>query len=246
MPLRSFFFWFVTLVSLTACTNDDATQKKFQGDMVLALSWQPAFCETRPRLRECRSQKPGRYDVNNFSLHGLWPQPGSNVYCDVNRRVIETDKRRRWKKLKGLGLSDSLKTKLWKIMPGARSFLHRHEWIKHGTCYSDTPETYYLDSVFLTDTINRSPVRDLFARNIGKRINNTQIRTAFEQTFGQGAGQRVRVACKRDGNRTLITEITIGLSGLIHQQADLAQLIQNAPATKKGCIAGFVDPVGFQ
>ena len=57
---------------LSACLYEEAEPWKFDGDMVLAVSWQPGFCETRPRLPECRSQKKSRYDATHFALHGLW------------------------------------------------------------------------------------------------------------------------------------------------------------------------------
>ena len=135
---------------------------------------------------------------------------------------------------------------LWRIMPGSRSFLHRHEWIKHGTCYSRTPERYYRDSVKLMQAINASPVRDLFARNIGRRLTNRQIRDAFDEAFGHGAGRRVRVSCKRDGRRELIVEITLGLAGDIGDEVDIGRLIAASPPTGSGCPAGIVDPAGFQ
>ncbi len=216
------------------------------GPMVLAMSWQPAFCERAKRRPECRTQKNGRYDTSHFSLHGLWPQPGNRIYCAVDDRLIKTDKRRRWRNLPPLGLSQEMRKALWRIMPGSRSFLHRHEWIKHGTCYSRTAERYYRDSVSLMDAINRSEVRDLFARNIGRRLTNRQIRTAFDKAFGRGAGKRVRVSCKRDGRRELIVEITLGLSGEIGENPDISELISASPQTKPGCPAGIVDPAGFQ
>jgi ribonuclease T2 len=37
----------------------------------LAISWQPAFCETLPRRRECREQTHDRFDASHFFLHGL-------------------------------------------------------------------------------------------------------------------------------------------------------------------------------
>ena len=241
-----FFYCLAGFSVLSACNSEEIRSSKYQGNMVLALSWQTAFCETRPRLPECRSQTKGRFDADHFSLHGLWPQPGSNIYCDVSQQVINTDKQRRWRKLQGLGLSESLKKRLWKIMPGARSFLHRHEWVKHGTCYSNDPESYFEDSLFVTEAINQSPVRDLFAQNIDRKINAVQIRAAFDKAFGKGAGDRVRVSCKRDGGRVLITEITIGLSGLITPEANVGDLIRQSPTTKRGCIAGIVDRAGFQ
>jgi len=214
--------------------------------MVLAISWQPAFCERARRRPECRSQKNGRYDTSHFSLHGLWPQPGSRSYCNVDDQLIATDKKRRWRDLPALGLSQEMRKALWRIMPGSQSFLHRHEWIKHGTCYSAKPERYYRDSVKLMEVINTSPVRDLFARNIGRELTNRQIRNAFDEAFGRGAGKRVRVSCKRDGKRELIVEITLGLSGSITDGADIGKLITASRPTKPGCPAGIVDPAGFQ
>lgn len=131
-------------------------------------------------------------------------------------------------------------------MPGSRSFLHRHEWIKHGTCYSAKPDRYYRDSLKLMEAINASAVRDLFAENIGRKLTNQQIRQAFDEAFGRGAGQKIRVSCKRDGGRGLIVEITIGLDGAIAGESDIAKLIAASPPTEPGCPAGIVDPAGYQ
>ncbi len=233
----------LTATIVSACQNEQSTSP-FNGPMVLAISWQPAFCERAKRRPECKAVKPDRYDNTNFALHGLWPQPGSNIYCGVSENDKATDKKRRWKQLAGLGLSDELKQKLWKMMPGAQSYLHRHEWVKHGTCYSNSPETYYQDSVKLLSEINASEVRELFSRSIGKRLSSAQIRSAFDRSFGKGAGKRVRISCKRDGNRTLITELTVGLNG--SAQDKISELIAASPQTKKGCPGGIVDRIGLQ
>lgn len=154
--------------------------------MVLAISCQPAFCEREKRRPGCSSQKNGRYDTSHFLLHGLWPQPGGRLYCNVDGRLIATDKKRRWRDLSALSLSQEMRKALWRIMPGSQSFLHRHEWIKHGTCYSAQPERYYRDSVRLMEAINASAVRDLIAGNIGRRLTNRQIRDVFDKVFGRG------------------------------------------------------------
>lgn len=241
-------------VLMSGCEGEANSAGKHTGDMVLALSWQPGFCETRPRLRECRSQKPGRFDTTHFSLHGLWPQPGSNSYCGVSETEVSRDKSRQWKALEALGLSDKIKQRLWTIMPGARSYLHRHEWVKHGTCYSKDANTYYADSIALMDAINASSVQDLFERSIGRTLTNRQIRRAFDEAFGAGVGARVRVACKRDFRRSggrkkeriIVTELTLGLSGEIKEKPDIARLALASPETDPGCPAGIVDPVGLQ
>ena len=238
--------WTVGCLALASCQGSETESQKYVGDMVLALSWQPGFCETRPRLRECKSQTAQRFDASHFSLHGLWPQPRNKAYCGVPEAEVQRDKSSRWKSLAVLGLSDTIKKQLWTIMPGSRSFLHRHEWVKHGTCYSQTPETYYADSIVLVDAINASPIQKLFEDNIGRKLTNRQISTAFDNAFGQGVGARVRVACKRDGKRTVITEITIGLSGQITGQPDITRLALASPKTKAGCPVGIVDAAGFQ
>lgn len=236
----------VCLALLTSCSDDSTAPAKYDGDMVLAISWQAGFCETRPRLPECRSQTTSRFDATHFSLHGLWPQPRNQAYCDVSEKTQELDKKRRWSRLAGLGLSTDLQERLLKVMPGARSFLHRHEWVKHGTCYSSDAEVYYQDSLWLMDKINASPLRTLFAGSIGKQLSGRTIRRAVEKSFGKGSGEKVRIACKRDGRRTIITELTIGLSGRITQSSTISELMLAAPKTRPGCPSGIVDAVGLQ
>ena len=56
-----------------------------------------------------------------------------------------------------------------------------------------------------------SKVRDLFANNVGQEITATQISQVFDESFGDGASHKIKISCKKDGGRQLITEITIGL-----------------------------------
>lgn len=217
-------------------------------DHVLAASWQPGFCETRPNKTECESQTADRFDASHFALHGLWPQPRSNVYCQVAPDLAAADKAGRWQDLPAVELSPETEAELDKVMPGTASFLERHEWIKHGTCTGDTMEEYYADSLALMRGLNASAVRDLFAASIGATLTSARIREAFDAAFGPGAGARVRVACVTDpsNGRRLIGELTIGLSGEIDEDASLADLIFAAPATDPGCPQGIVDAAGLQ
>jgi ribonuclease T2 len=214
---------------------------------VLAISWQPAFCEGNPRKRECRSQRPDRFDASHFSLHGLWPQPGTNIYCGVSGRDRQAATDGRWGDLPPLDLDLATQAALERMMPGSQSYLDRYEWVKHGTCYPvRQEETYYRDSVRLLEAINGSPVRDLFARSIGREVSVAEIRARFDQAFGPGAGERVRVACRDDGGRRLIAELTIGLRGYISSGIPVADLIRASSPTDPGCPGGVVDAVGLQ
>jgi len=222
------------------------TERVGRKSLVLAISWQPGFCEGASQKSECQSQKAGRYDTTHFSLHGLWPQPRNKAYCNVDSDISSLSKRRQWLDLPSVQTSVATRKRLEKIMPGTRSALDRHEWIKHGTCYSKGAETYYRDSLALMDKINASQVQRLFEENIGKEIKSTEIRAAFDKAFGRGTGSKVRVACKRDGARTLITELTIGLRGVVGSNPNIGKLARWARYTKIGCPGGIVDPVGLQ
>jgi ribonuclease T2 len=211
--------------------------------LILAVSWQPAFCESAPNRVECRQQDKDRYDATNFALHGLWPR---DEYCDVTSRIERLDRDGRWSVLPPVDLAPALRRTLDRLMPGARSDLDRHQWIKHGTCFGADQTAYFAASTQLLAALNASAVRDLFADNVGKRLTQKQIRAAFDDAFGAGAGQRVRVACSDDGNRQLISELTIGLNGRITDPADLRRLIMAARPTSGGCAGGIVDPVGLQ
>jgi ribonuclease T2 len=214
---------------------------------VFAISWQAAFCEGLPDKVECRTQTDARYDATHFTLHGLWPQPRSNSYCGVAAQDIAADKAHRWEQLPAPEMQPATRTALERAMPGTASFLERHEWIVHGSCFFEkSADAYFRREIALIEQINTSPVQKLFADNIGREIQTSDIRAAFDQGFGAGAGERVRVACKRDGGRSIIVELTIGLRGDVTDNAPLAGLIAGASTTDAGCKSGIVDPVGLQ
>ena len=227
-------------------TQPTAPQPTMQTQYILAVSWQPAFCEGHADKPECESQTEDRFDASHFTLHGLWPQPRSNVFCNVPQDQAAASNDGRWDDLPEVELSESLRAELDAVMPGTQSGLERHEWTKHGTCYGTPPEEYYADSLAVMDALNGSAVAELFAANIGEELTQAQIRGAFDAAFGAGSGERVRIACNRDGNRQLIGELTIGLTGTITAAGDFAALIQAADPTSGGCNAGSVDPVGLQ
>ena len=213
---------------------------------VLAISWQPAFCETRPEKPECESQTADRFDAGNFALHGLWPQPRSRDYCGVDEARVRTDEAGNWHQLPEPEITDELWVELKVAMPGTQSGLERHEWIKHGTCYGGNAQEYFADSLDMLEAINASAVAELFASSIGQRLTQAQIRAAFDDAFGPGAGKRVRVSCVNDGGRRLISELTIGLTGEIDGPESIAQRLQEARPTDGGCDGGMVDRVGLQ
>lgn len=223
--------------------SEEKPQKGGKTVFVLGLSWHSGFCETRPKLRECGQQKGDRVEARQFSLHGLWTVGKS--YCGVPDALKEGDKKRKWLDMPELVLSEELKVELARAMPGTLSGLDRHEWIKHGTCSGDVAAGYYARSLKLLAALNGSEVQALFQGNLGKELDQHRIQEAFDVAFGPGAGERVRMRCAKDGERRVITGLTIGL-GDVEGEEDLGTLIAAASPTKFGCGKGVVDEAGPQ
>jgi len=230
-------------ILLIDCKTSQTEQPSKEKSYLLAISWQAAFCQSHQGKEECKTQTEDRYDATHLSLHGLWPQPKNNVYCNVSEKDKSLDRRKYWHMLDTIDISDTTMSQLLITMPGVASYLQRHEWIKHGTCYSDSAEVYFKDSMKLVNTINDTNITQLFANNIGKNITTEQIRNRFDEVFGNGAGEKVNVKCDSKG---LIVELWINLKGDIINDTNLSKLLHNAPAVNRiSCESGMVDAVGF-
>jgi len=229
-------------IVLIDCKVDQSEIPSIEKNYLLAISWQPAFCQSHQSKLECETQTEDRYDATHLSLHGLWPQPRNNAYCNVSDKDKSIDRRKAWNLLDPLGLTEETFVELFISMPGVASHLQRHEWIKHGTCYSDSAEIYYRDSLKLINKINDTNISTLFANNIDKTITAEQIRNAFDEAFGEGSGEKVNVKC----NRGFIVELWVNLKGDINKDDNLSRLLQNASVVNKiSCESGMVDAVGF-
>jgi ribonuclease T2 len=236
-----------TDADLPATPAEQSSPQTYRGTQyVLAINWQPAFCETAEHVRECRDQRPNSFEASHFTLHGLWPQPRSNEYCGVSEGDIWASRDGRWRDLPPLDLTIAQRRDLDEVMPGSQSGLDRHEWVKHGSCYGTDQREYYADSLDLMLALNTSEVVALFAGNIGRRITLTQVRSAFDVSFGPGTGERVSMSCIEDGNRILITELQINLTGEITGPDGLSRLMLAAEPTDSECRSGQVDAVGLR
>ena len=219
-------------------------------DNLLALSWQPAFCETRPSKTECVALNNGDLPSasEQLSIHGLWPQPRGKFYCGVSNAVKALDDSRQWFSLPAPELDDDTRDALAAAMPGVASGLDRHEWIKHGTCHKGAggADEYFDDTLMLVDAINDSPIGAFFAEHVGARVETADIRALFDAEFGAGAGKRVQFNCKGDSGRVLIQELKINLKGVIKPDASVSELLLAADETSIGCPRGVIDPAGLQ
>lgn len=217
---------------------------------VLALSWQPAFCETRPDTAECRALNLGRLPAAEarLSLHGLWPQPRGTFYCGVAEPLVRLDKAGRWHDLPPVDVDAETARALAMAMPGTASALDRHQWLKHGTCHDDPggADAYYDDTLLLMAQVNGSPVAALLAGRRGGYLSGMELRAAFDAAFGTGAGDRVELRCTEDGERVLIQELRLHLRGVIGPETSLGPLLIAADPVAPGCGGGMVDAAGLQ
>jgi len=223
-------------------------QKKFEKSTpsskqnLLALSWHNAFCETHRYKKECKrnsgSLLRSKSRETQFVLHGLWPQPRNSVYCNVDKEFITADKSKRWRDIPCLALDDEVETELSKIMPGFASDLHKHEWVKHGTCYGTEANRYFSDAISLVKQVNGSALGTLFENKIGKYVSLKEVRALSNKTFGQGAGKRVVLQCKNG----LITELWLQLGT---GSDDLATLLKHGKPMYSRCKGGRIDKAGY-
>lgn len=216
----------------------------YDGAYVLAVSWHPAFCETKPHLDECRSERSSDYAADHFTLHGLWPQ--DDDYCGVGEDLIAIDDANRWSALPAIEVSNRTWRDLERVMPGTKDNLERHEWVLHGSCSGADADTYFRRAIALVEALNGSAVRDLVARNVGRTVSRNQLRAAFDDAFGDGAGRKVRVDCEADDGRDLFFELRINLEGSATGGTSLRDLIHAARNASAGCSGGTVDGVGEQ
>jgi len=223
-------------------TSKEESEANLSKENLLALSWHNAFCQTHRYKKECKRNLLDllgkRRSDDRFVLHGLWPQPRSKVYCGVPQNLIMLDKRKQWRKLPPLKLSEATRQKLKVLMPGYSSYLHRHEWIKHGTCYGTDAEHYFADALHLTEQVNDSKVRAFFLNNIGKIVDLPRIRHLFDMEFGRGAGRKVTLECKHG----LVTGIWLHIGG---GSDDLATLLREGKSARSRCKRGRIDKAGF-
>lgn len=235
--------------SAPAAAGAGAGQSTAEAEYVFAVSWEPAFCETKPGKTECAAETAGGFDATHFSLHGLWPQPIGNQFCKVSPDIKALAEHNQFSALPPVNLSAPVRASLDQAMPGTKSSLERHEWWRHGTCAQGaSPDLYFTTAITLLGQLNGSKLRDLFVAHIGGEVTLDQIRDALNASFGAGAGDRIQVQCVGKGGDRTITQIEINIAGnVIGDQPSLSQLIAAGPPMKQtSCPSGLVQQVGGQ
>jgi len=193
-----------------------------QDSYVLAITWQPGFCEhklepNKSRQKpECRAMDSGELEVANFTLHGLWPNKRE---CGTNYgNCGSTD----------IQLSEETLALVRPWMPNFRfgNEFGNYEWKKHGTCQSDMDDdTYFRRAVAAVRTFNDSEVGRYIRANIGGSVERQRLQELLRRIHPDAPGS-FSFLCSGDR----LHEIRVQLPAQFREGPGLAELIGPAPA----------------
>ncbi|MBN9229620.1 MAG: ribonuclease T [Legionella sp. 40-6] len=207
-------------------TNCDFTPGIYDSN-VLALSWQPGFCQTygyEAGKPECLHLAQKSYAAQHLVLHGLWPNQKacgqSYGYCGVVPQGYHCN-------YPEVPLSTKVATALHELMPSFHfgSCLERHEWNKHGSCQNLNADAYFTLAMRLAREVDESPFGVFLTRNRGKNVSLTALHQAIVDTVGVDYAKTFYLGCK---NSTLV-DVYIELPAIIDEDEPLLSLIKRGP-----------------
>lgn len=219
-----------------AAANNACNQPNQHDSYVLAVTWQPGFCEhfkyggTKP---ECDNMADGRLVVSNLTLHGLWPnrkQCGTK-YADCGSTP--------------LALTEDTVSYIAPWMPNFffETTFGGYEWKKHGTCQTTMDaNNYFRRAVDAVRTVNDSTVGQYIRTNIGGRISHAEFLKRFGETTGLASPQsHVGLLCAGE----YLQEIRIRLPLNFREGATLRELL-GTPTGEGGMSASCPEDIRIE
>lgn len=199
-----------------------------QDSYLLALSWQPGFCEHasfRGKKPECDAINSGKLAATNLTLHGLWPNKQS---CGADYGSCDGPP------------FDLSKDTIARIAPWMPNFYFErtfgaYEWNKHGTCQALAPDAYFMKAVEAVRVVNDSEVGKIILGNIGGALRVTDFFARVEQRHGSQVANAITLVCV---GKHYLQEIRINLPLALQTGGDLRALVGEARPTKtrtSGC-----------
>jgi ribonuclease T2 len=146
------------------------------GRYTLAVSWSPEYCRGDTTTMQC-SGANGRF---GFVLHGLWPESRSGPppqWCALTPRPSPQVLRAN-------------------LCMTPVPWLLEHEWAKHGSCMSRTPERYFNTAAILWRSLSW-PDADALSRSEGLTVG--ALRDAFVARNPGWRREMVGVSLSRSG-----------------------------------------------
>ena len=203
-------------------------------DAILVLSWHNTFCETHSNKKECKQN--GGDAKNHLVLHGLWPQPRNKEYCGLSGKIKQLDRSKRWNAMPKLDLNSNVLSLMQKYMPGVQSNLQRHEYYKHGSCYSKDANGYFNNALTLTKEIDGT-IGDYLRENIGKKVKAINLKLLASKVYGKDIKNKIAIKCKG----RVLSEIWISTKG---KGNNIKSLIKGAKPIRSNCQEAIVDAPG--
>lgn len=193
---------------------------------VLAMSWQPGFCEWtaggKKGKPECEAMEDGKLTVTHLTLHGLWP---NRQQCGIS-----------YGNCAGAPMRLSKETVAY-IGPWMPNFLYedkfgQYEWKKHGTCQTTLDaDAYFRRAVDLVKQIDGSEVGQYIRANIGGTISRRAFYERLQAATGSAAYRdSVKLMCAGK----YLTEIQVRLPRDYQPGGSLKQLLGDQPAGSGG------------
>jgi ribonuclease I len=219
---------------------------------VLALSWQPAFCESDVGTgkAECRSLDDGDWAASHFTLHGLWPNADRNKdgrqdeaddYClpPAERAQAVALDQGSWRNLPPVDMPSDLSQRLRRVMPGVASKLERHEWIRHGSCSGMSATRYFSAAVALTEAVAETDFGEFVTAQEGQDVARRDLLSAFSAEFGKGSERALQLLCRQGDGGSVLSEIRLRLRAEAIEAPLSAQSFDTRKVTKGNCPARF-------
>jgi len=199
-----------------------------QDSYVLAVTWQPGFCEHFPfkgKKPECDAMNGGKLEAKTLSLHGLWP----------NKKECGT----RYGSCNGPQFALSRDT-IEKVAPWMPNFYYErtfgaYEWNKHGKCQELAPDDYFIKAVAAVRVVNDSEVGRIILANAGKSIRVNDFFARVKARHGARVADSLTLVCT--GHKYL-QEVRVSLPREFATDRDLVSMVgdaQPAPARQQAC-----------
>jgi ribonuclease T2 len=196
---------------------------------LLVLTWAPSLCKVEPSNSGCRSGHVGALG-QSFVLHGLWPQPSTEQYCEVPKGTPDRDR-------KPVSLPPDLQANL-KAMMSDSAIMTTHEWYAHGTCSGVTPPEYFGVAAILADQAGRL-LDPVFKQAAGQQISARSVRQIVDAQLGDSLGKRVGLSCRdASGAGSIVYEVRFSLAPVAQLQRNtpsLAGALTGGPTVTPGC-----------
>ncbi|MFZ6756745.1 ribonuclease T2 family protein [Undibacterium sp. Ji50W] len=171
-----------------ASTGDVCSTPNLEDSYVLAVTWQPGFCEHFPykgKKPECDAIHNGELVVTNLTLHGLWP---NKKECGTNYGNCPSSP---------LALSKETVSSISPWMPNFmyESKFGEYEWQKHGVCQARDADTYFRTAVAAVEEVNNSAVGKFILSRVGKSFSAADFFADVKKNYGDKVARSIMLSC---------------------------------------------------